>query len=388
MPFREKSAMSAKLEFVGRALLEGSNVSALCGEFGIGRTCGHKLLERYRRDGPAGLEERSRRPLGSPRRTPPALEAAVLAVRQAHPAWGGRKISFMLERRGEGKIAPATVTDILRRNGVALGLHGGGAKPFTRFEKAAPNELWQMDFKGHAAMAGTPGWRGGDGGRAGRLHPLTVLDDHSRYAILLEACPDQTGETVRKGLIKAFREHGMPERIICDNGPPWGDGGRGDGFTWLGVWLMEHGVSVGHARPLHPQTIGKDERFHRTLKLEAMSGPPFGGVAEAQASFDGWRAIYNRERPHDALGGAVPADRYAPSPRPFRERVRPYEHGADDVVLPVAADGKVSFGGRRLRVGNAFAGKHVAIRPTDDDRRFNAFFRHQKVATLDLGENK
>ncbi|MER9749434.1 helix-turn-helix domain-containing protein, partial [Mesorhizobium sp. M0140] len=178
--------MDGKLEFVRLAVQDGSNVSALCRRFGIGRTCGHKLIARYRAYGEAGLAEQSRRPATSPARSPDAVEAAVLGMRRAHPAWGGRKISKVLQREGTGSPAPSTVTGILHRNGVELGLLGGGAKPFGRFEHAAPNDLWQMDFKGHVALR-----------QGGRLHPLTALDDHSRFSVVLQACINETGETVK-----------------------------------------------------------------------------------------------------------------------------------------------------------------------------------------------
>jgi transposase InsO family protein len=232
------------------------------------------------------------------------VEAAVLAVRAEHPVWGGRKIARVVERDGVGPVAASTVTGILKRHGVELGQHGGGAHPFIRFEHEAPNDLWQMDFKGHVPLLD------------GRLHPLTVLDDHSRFAVALEACADETGATVKALLIKAFRRYGLPWRMAVDNGPPWGDAGHGAGFTKLGVWLVEAGVALSHSRPRHPQTLGKDERFHRSLAAEAL-GRPFADLAKAQAALDAWRNVYNLKRPHDALAGGVPIDHYTPSPRPF-----------------------------------------------------------------------
>ncbi|CDX22007.1 putative integrase; CP4-6 prophage [Mesorhizobium sp. ORS 3324] len=371
MPFEARSVMSQKEEFVRLALAPGANVSALCRRFGIGRTCGHKLLLRYRMEGAAGLAEQSRRPLSSPARSAPEVEAAAVSVRVAHPAWGGRKIARVLAREGIGTPAASTVTGILRRNGIELGALGGGAQPFIRFEHAAPNHLWQMDFKGHVAL------------RAGRLHPLTVLDDHSRFSIALSACADQTTETVKARLIAAFRRYGLPWRIATDNGPPWGDGGRND-FTLLTVWLIEIGIAVSHSRPCHPQTLGKDERFHRSLKAEALQGPPFANLAEAQDAFDQWRHVYNAQRPHDALGGGVPLDRYQASPRQYRETVEPFEYAKDDLIRRVQQHGFVSILGRTIRLCRAFAGKSVAFRPTATDGVFDAWFRHQKIETIDL----
>jgi transposase InsO family protein len=363
--------MEQKLEFVRLASAAGANVSALCRRFGIGRTLAHKLIARYRVEGEAGLVERSRQPRSSPRRSAPEVEAAALSVRAANPAWGGRKIALVLSRAGIGCPSPSTVTGILRRNGVELGLQSGGAKPFIRFEHEAPNDLWQMDFKGHVAL------------RSGRLHPLTVLDDHSRFSIVLSACADQTTQTVQTRLIEAFRRYGLPWRIATDNGPPWGDGGRNN-FTLLTVWLIEASVAVSHSKPCHPQTLGKEERFHRTLKAEALQGPPFADLAKAQDAFDRWRHVYNAERPHQGIAGAVPLDRYRVSQRQYRETVEPFDYATGDLVRRVQQQGFVSVLGRSIRLCKAFTGKSVAFRPAATDGVFDAWFRHQKIETIDL----
>jgi len=281
--------MDARLEFVMLASVEGANVRQLCRRFTISPTTGYKWLERWQTGGMTGLEEQSRRPRHSPARSVAATETAVLSVRAEHPAWGGRKIARRLKDLGqEGVPASSTVTAILKRHGVELGAHGGGQSSFTRFERSRPNELWQMDFKGHVAL------------HAGRLHPLTVLDDHSRFSVVLAACANERTETVQQQLIIAFRRYGLPERLITDNGSPWGDG-PGSPFTSLGVWLIEHGIRISHSRPYHPQTMGKDERFHRSLKAEVLSGPPFTDLAAAERALERWRSIYNTQRPHEAL---------------------------------------------------------------------------------------
>lgn len=376
MAFVDRSALRMKLEFVRLAQAGEGSVSALCRRFEIGRTCAYKLIGRYRAEGEAGLLERSRRPHTSPSKSAEAVEIAAVAVRQAHPAWGGRKIAKVLERMGLEAPAPSTITGMLHRNGIALGEHGGGAEPFTRFERATPNDLWQMDFKGHVPM------------RQGRLHPLTVLDDHSRFSVAVRACADQTTQTVTDCLIGIFRRYGLPHQMICDNGPPWGDGGRGDGFTALTVWLIEHRIGVIHSTPLHPQTLGKDERFHRTLKAEAMAGPPFESIAAAQTAFDHFRHAYNHQRPHEGIGMAVPIERYRPSSRDFREKVEPFDYADHDIVRRVQNGGRISVFGRLVRAGRAFVGKHVALRPTATDACFDLFFRHQKISSVDLRQGQ
>ena len=371
MPFTGVSTMDRKREFVGLAGVEGEDFGELCRRFGISRTLGYRILARYREAGVRGLEDRSRRPLRSPRRTSAEIEAEVLAVRAAHPAWGGRKIAAVLKRRGLPTPAASTVTEILRRAGVELGAFGGGADAFIRFEHPQPNDLWQMDFKGHVAL------------RQGRLHPLTVLDDHSRFNLVLAACADERTETVKRCLIKAFGLYGLPWRMTMDNGAPWGNG-PGSPYTPLGVWLIEQDIGVGHSRPYHPQTQGKDERFHRTLKAEALSGAPFESLTHAARSLDRWRDIYNTERPHQALGYATPLDRYRPSPRAYNPDPNPFAYAPDDQLRRVQKKGLLSFQGHLISAPQAFVGKTLAFRATAHDGLFDVFFRAKNLGAIDM----
>ena len=372
MPFTGVSAMDLKKEFVRLALAPGANRRELCRRFGVSPPLMYRLLVRYQAEGEAGLEERSRRPTTSPARTSTEIEAAVLTLRTEHPAWGGRKIAAVLKRRGLAAPAPSTVTEILRRAGVELGAFGGGETSFIRFEHPAPNDLWQMDFKGHVPL------------RSGRLHPLTALDDHSRFCVVLGACGDQRTRTVKACLTEAFRRYGLPWRMTMDNGSPWGGGGYGDAYTPLGVWLMEQDIRISHSRPFHPQTQGKDERFHRTLKAEVLAGLPFEDLLHAARGFERWRNIYNTERPHDALGLLTPIDRYVPSPRSYREALEPFEYGPDDQLRHVHADGRISFKAQRYRVPKAFNGKILAVRSTQKDGVYDIVFRTNRITSIDL----
>jgi transposase InsO family protein len=373
MPFHEVSRMEQREEFVRLASAKGSNVGELCRRYGISRTTGYKWLERWKASGQTELKELSRRPLSSPWRSDAAIEKAVLAIRAEEPTWGGRKISRRLKDLGHAVVpAPSTVTAILRRHGIELGVFGGGETPFTRFERARPNELWQMDFKGHVPLA-----------TSGRLHPLTVLDDHSRFALVLAACGDERTLTVKAQLITAFRRYGQPEAIITDNGSPWGDG-PGSPFTPLGVWLVEHDIRISHSRSYHPQTMGKDERFHRTLKADVLSRGPFVDLAAAERAFERWRMVYNTQRPHQAIDMAVPINRYQPSPHDYVETVAPFEYAPGDIVRRVQHGGQVYLLGRVVRVSKAFSGRAVAFRPTTQDGVFNAFFRTEMIATVDI----
>lgn len=367
MPFPEK--VEAREDLCRLALSEGVNRRELCRRFNIRPRILYKWLDRYRQAGVAGLLDHSRRPHRSPSQTSPEMEAAVLAVRQENPVWGGRKIRRTLERRGLLAPSPSTITGILRRNGMAM--VAPGKKIWKRFEHAEPNGLWQMDFKGHLEMA------------QGRLHPLTVVDDHSRYSVALHAADNERHLTVQNALQAAFERYGLPEVVLTDNGSPWGDSGEQE-LTKLGIWLIEHGVAPWHSPPFHPQNHGKNERFNRTLKAELLEGRIFDDLIQAQQAFDRWRHRYNHDRPHDALGLAVPADRYRASPRRFRSAIEPFQYGSDDIVRRVDASAHLSFEGRKLRASKALIGKSVALRPTERDGLFDLIFRHVTVKSIDF----
>ena len=375
MAWRERSVVDQREEFVSLALAPGANKRELCRRFGISRSNGHKWLQRYLREGRAGLVERSRRPLRSPSRTPDPVEAEVLQIReQSNNAWGGRKIERVMQDRGHVTVpSPSTITEILRRHGKLEERAHEHPGPWQRFERAEPNELWQMDFKGHFPLAD------------GRCHPLTVLDDHSRYSLALSACDNEQETTVRKRLIEVFRRYGIPLKMLMDNGPPWGDGGY-QSYTFFTVWLMRVGVHVTHSRPFHPETQGKDERFHRTLKAEVLSGTSFRDLAACQCAFDRWRHIYNHERPHEALALATPAKRYRASTRVFPETLPAIEYAPGEVVRKVETNGHIVFKGRYLPIGKAFRGQPVALRPTSEDGVLNVHFCAHHIATIDLRE--
>ena len=367
MPFQEKE--EARLKACRLALMEGANRRALSRRLGISRSTLYKWKGRYEVAGAAGLVERSRRPHRSPHRTDGDLEAAVLAVRQEHPAWGGRKIAAVLRRRGVRAPAPSTITEILKRHGEAM--TAAGQKPWQRFEHAEPNALWQMDFKGHVAFGG------------GRLHPLTIVDDHSRFSVSLRAADNERRQTVQDAMQEAFERYGLPQMVLADNGAPWGDSGQSD-LTGLGVWLIEHGVALWHSPPCHPQSHGKNERFNRTLKLELLDRHSFDSLLQAQQAFDRWQHVYNHERPHDAIGLAVPADRYRPSRRRFNPLIEPFDYGSQAMLRRVDVIGRFGFANRTWKASKALRGKQIALQPTGTDGIFDVVFRHVTLKTIDL----
>jgi len=356
------------------ASVENANIRQLCRRFGISPTTGYKWLGRYQVDGGSGLSDQSRRPHNSPTRTKEKVEQKVVQLRQKHPAWGGRKLHARLKALKEPDVpSPSTITAILHRHQLITPEASAQRQAYQRFEHPQPNDLWQMDFKGDFAL------------EKGRCYPLTVLDDHSRFALGLRACGDQTTPTVQNALTEIFSRYGMPYRMSMDNGNPWVVITKGKRcWTQLSVWLLRLGIRLSFARPYHPQTNGKDERFHRTLKLELLRDHAWRSLVECQPHFDDWREIYNCERPHEALGLNVPASRYQVSPRAFPGRLPQIEYPEGTVVRKVERNGIITIRGQAYFVGEAFRGLQVALRPTTADRVFEVYFLHQKIASLDM----
>lgn len=376
MPWREVSVMDERREFVRLAMQEGANRRELCRRFGISPQTGYKWLSRWT-SGEEALTDRSRRPLNSPTRSDAESEARVLRVRDAHPAWGARKIVRCLAREGFDPPADSTAHAILVRHGRVAAPAGTPGQAYRRFEKEAPNMLWQMDFKGWVELV-----------NGARCHPLTMLDDHSRYALCLAACADEQRITVQGQLETAFRRYGLPDAMFVDNGTPWGDA-SGERWTRLGVWLLKLGVGVIHSRPYHPQSRGKNERFHRSFKAEVLALRRLRDLTQAQQAFDHWRSIYNLDRPHEALGQEVPASRYQASTRSMPDQIPAVEYGDHEIVRIVGTTkAYVSFKGRLWKVPQAFCGERLAIRPLNTDGRYGVFFAAHQIADIDLTKSK
>lgn len=374
MPWSEESVMSQRLRLVEQLLLPNANVTEVCQRFNVSRKTAYKWLERYKIGGFAALDNLSRAPCIQQGKIPSELEQRIVSVHREHPYWGPRKIhDYLLHIEGLSN-APShtTCSRVLRRNNCTV-ITNNKSKPATkRFERSAPNDLWQMDFKG-SFMTGQF-----------RCYPLTILDDYSRYSVALQACNDETKKTVQQHLTSVFIEFGLPAQINFDNGNPWGSADL-DSYSSLQVWLMRLGVRVTHSAPYHPQTNGKDERFHRTLKLEVLHQKNYTQNT-IQKALDEWRHIYNHKRPHEALGGKPPSARYHASSRIY-PTILPEPQYEDGVIKRVQkTTGIFYFEGRKFHAGKGFAEQNIAIKETSNPNLFGVFFMEYLVKTINLEE--
>lgn len=375
MAWKVRTKVSERYEFVELARKNSSNFSQLCRRFNISRPTGYKWMQRYEKGDLSTLEDKSRRPQTSKNKTSQEIEKLVLDLRDKHSSWGARKLKRRLEDMGYNNIPSATtVNTILKRNGYIEKISSEQAKSFIRFEHPVPNDLWQMDFKGWFKMD------------TQRCYPLTVLDDHSRYSIILKACLYERTSVVQPALIDAFRTYGLPKRMTMDNGAPWAGHDRNQ-LTALTAWLIRLGIRVSHSRPYHPQTQGKDERFHRTLKVELLNHRHYSNLEEVEPVFEAWRHIYNTQRPHEALDMNTPISRYQVSPRSYPETLPPIEYDNHDTVRKVNHDGKLSVKGIVFTISRALEGQYVGLRPTKIDGVIDVYYCHQKIKTLDLRTN-
>jgi transposase InsO family protein len=370
MSWKNQSVVEQRQEFVSLAQQGGLSFTQVCRRFSISRKTGYKWLRRFACGGLEALKDQAREQGRLSNQTARRLEAKVIALRHRQPTWGPRKLRRRLEQLGQLQVpAVSTVARILQRANL---IDARCSVPAVeRFCRSAPNELWQMDFKGHFALQQT-----------GRCHPLTVLDDCSRYLLGLAACGDERALTVQTRLEHSFARYGLPQSILCDNGPPWG--GSVGRHSALSVWLLRLGVQVLHGRPYHPQTQGKAERFHRTLKTDLLAREDWRDLTQAQRRFDRYRHLYNHDRPHDALALDVPAQHYRPSTRPLPLHLPSIDYASDDIVRTVRGQGALTFRNRCFYIGEAFGGLPVALRPCATDGIFRVYFQAFSLGLIDL----
>lgn len=369
MPWLETDVRDQRMQFVVTVRRGAVSVTEACRAFGISRKTGYKWLAREAAAGSvAVLCDRSRRPHRSPRRTSAAVTQQIGALR-AVGGWGGAKLAVLLAPAGV-VVAPRTIDRIIRREGWTRRDSAPAPAP-QRFVRAAPNDLWQLDAKGAYPV------RGG-----GRCHALSVVDDHSRYAVGLTALTTLATAPVRAALTASFERYGVPAALLMDHGAPWWTSSGPAGLTTLGVFLLKQGIRLIFSAVRHPQTQGKVERFHRTLgERLRWSGVPttFAGFVQAFAAF---AVEYNDVRPHAALGLEPPAAHYQPSPRPFVARPRPWDYPAPVAVRRVAPTGLVHWHGIGYFVSEALQGEDVACIPYED--RLLVQYRHMYVRELHL----
>ena len=371
MPWESKTVEELRKEFV-LAAKESSNFSSLCREYGITRKTGYKWVKRDCDN--ISLSDMSRSPLVVANKTPEEIENLIVALRYENPGWGAKKLKEVLERQGHNMPCIKTVNNILNRYGCISAEESAKHKPFIRFEKDCCNEMWQTDFKGEFRMADN-----------NYCYPLNIFDDHSRFVIKI-APSLTTANTVMPVFRSAFEEYGMPDSVLSDNGAQFA--GFRQGYTQFEKWLMNHDVLPIHGRIKHPQTQGKIERFHRTMKDELLKHTVMQDIYDADHQFQIWRDKYNNVRPHEALGMKCPAEIYVPSKRIYKDTVKPYEYGGQYHVIKVNSWGYVRFDKWQVYLSETMIDEHIEFRPNPHGDSFVACYRNFKIAEFSTVDGK
>ena len=373
MPWRENCAMDERIRFVGESQSGLWTMTELCEHFGISRKTGYKWLERYRLDGPAGLQERSRAPHSHGRATPSHLVEAILGLRRERPTWGPRKIIGKLAKRQPEAPWPSlsTTGEILQRAGLVSGRRLRRRGPPRLGELTTPqhsNHVWGVDHKGWVRLR--------DGFRC---EPLTITDAFSRFLISVSATSSTRCEEAKPLFERAFEEYGLPETIRSDNGSPFASTGV-TGLTALAVWWIKLGIRHERIDPGHPQQNGRHERFHLTL-LEAMHPPCEDRAAQARR-FVVFAKDYNEERPHEALGQETPASVYRPSPRKMPDRNPEPSYPVEAAVRKVRSNGEIKWRGEFVYISGALIGEAVALEETENGD-FRVLFFDRPIGVID-----
>jgi transposase InsO family protein len=365
--------MNQRTQFIADFLRDTLTVTELCDLYGVSRKTGYKWIERYLRSGPAGLDERSRKPRVSPNATPEEIVQAFLEVRRRHPSWGAKKLLTLVHKRHPRWELPgrSTVCDILSRHGMVPKKKnrrriGHPGKPTS--EILAPNDCWSADYKGHFKM-----------GNGAYCYPLTVTDGFSRFLLGCQALHSTAVAEAKPVFTRLFKEFGLPRRIRTDNGVPFATNTLAR-LSSLSAWWVRLSVMPELIEPGRPQQNGRHERMHRTLKAEA-TRPPAASLGSQQRKFNRFREEFNEERPHEALDQQTPASLYRPSPREMPSKPPALEYPDRFEVRYVSANGGIRWNSDWVNVSIVCAGEYVGLEEIDDGI-WNVYFGALRLGRL------
>lgn len=357
MPLRVVTMAELRLQVLLEAERSGESVASVCRRHGISRDTYYRYRRRYLADGLDGLVDRSKAPLRSPAQIEADLELEICRMRKDHPRWGARRIATELERAGVAPPAVSTIHQALRRNHLIALQPPQRPKALKRFEREVSNDLWQIDATRVRLVSRRKVW------------VMDMIDDHSRYLLAAIAAEGPTGEAAWDCFELASSRYGLPRQVLSDNALSF-TGRFHDVEVEFERSLAELGVELINSGPYHPETLGKLERFHKTLKQWLADEGPAEDLAHLQELLDAFRHHYNRERPHQGIGNLTPAERYGWTP-PVTDALPSV--GYDDkgepvypphsIVRTVSDRGTLGYENKLIAIGMRWTGARVRVVP-------------------------
>lgn len=359
MPWEERNEMDQRLLFISRWQKGRSSIKELCEEFGISRTLGHKLINRYKEKGIEGVSPYSRRPRSSPNMTSEEMVCEIVKLRLKHENWGGRSIHEVLSRKYNDVPSSRTIDRILERSSLVAKRRKARSRYVsdgTIIKPKESNDVWTADFKGW--------WRMKNGEIC---YPLTIRDEHSRYVINLSAHESPSFRVVKRQFKECFEKYGLPKYIRSDNGGPFAAMYALQGLSQLSAWWVSLGILPNRTKPASPYMNGAHERMHRDIKHDLQRNPE-RNILDQQKAFDKWIQYFNLERPHQALKMKTPAECYSESVRIYDSIEPEYQYSSQLEVRKVDCRGHIYWNNNKHFISGSLVKRKIGIKREDNQQ--------------------
>lgn len=378
MPWKETNKMEQKEAFINEMLKNNKPFKHLCAEFGISEKTGHKWKNRFFEKGKAGLLDESKNP-SHPNTIDGDTAAELIRIKNAHVAWGPKKIREIYARAYPNKEVPSlsSVKRILDKAGLVKKriIRKPASSDCPRLQQqiqaSESNDVWCIDFKGW--------WKSG----GEKCEPLTVRDKLSRKILCVQLMTSKTSEAVRAVMTRLFKTYGLPKAIHSDNGAPFAAANGTLNLTNLSAWWITLGIMPDRSLKGCPGQNGSLERMHADIARE-IEGKDTGGIKTTQAFIDEWVKEYNSVRPNEAIGMKTPDEVYTPSKRKYIGDYDEIDYPIGFLTRRVTGSGEIIVNSIRVSVGFALRGLQVGLRPSVEENIYDVFLTDFLLGTLDM----
>lgn len=379
MPWKETNKMEQKEKFIQEMLKQEKPFKHICAEFGISEKTGYKWKNRFYEQGKAGLIEQSKSSATHPNQIDGDTAAELIRIKNAHLAWGPKKIREIYARQNKNKEAPSlsSVKRILDKAGlvkkrrIRKPARSDCPRLQQQIQAKESNDVWCIDFKG---------WWKSNGEIC---EPFTVRDKATRKLLCIQLMRSKTSEAVRAVMTELFKKYGLPKAIHSDNGSPFAAPNGLLNLTSLSAWWITLGIMPDRSLKGCPGQNGSLERMHADIANE-IEGKIGGGIAANQAYIDEWVKEYNSVRPNEAIGMKTPDEIYKPSPRKYSGDYDEIDYPIGFMTRKVTRSGEIIVNSIRVSIGFALRGLQVGLKPLKESNTYEVYLTDFLLGTLDM----